>query len=517
METEVLRMEHITKVYPNGVVANSDINFSVCRGEIHALSGENGAGKSTLMKILFGEERATDGTIYIDGRKCVISSATDAILHGIGMVHQHFMLVPSLTVVENMILGMEPRKGLKIDRKKAYDSVAEIAKKYNLDVPLDTQVQDLTVGKKQKVEILKTLLQGAKLLILDEPTAVLTPQETSELFSELIRLKEDGYTIIFISHKLNEVRAICDRITIIRHGRTMGVFRVPEISEEEISRLMVGRDVVLHQEKPPSVKGERVIEVQNLSVCNALGQLCLNNVSFNAYRGEIVGVAGIEGNGQTELVEALCRNAEYREGKIKLLGTDIRGFSIRQLRKLRVSHIPEDRMTVGIAPNLSITENALADKSDEPRFRTRFGLLRRRNVKQYGAETVKRYQVLCKSPDHSISGLSGGNIQKVVVARELSSDPEIVIANQPTRGVDVGAAEFIRKELLELRSSGKCVLLVSSDLNELLGLSDRLLVLCGGSIVACFPDASSVTEEALGRYMLGIDRQTEIQITEAAR
>lgn len=514
---EALRMEHITKVYSNGVMANSDINFSVEQGEIHALSGENGAGKSTMMKMLFGEEQPTRGDIYINGKKTSITSPTRAIQLGIGMVHQHFMLVPSLSVVENMILGMEPTKGIVIDRKLAERRVAEISEKYNLSVPPHAKIKNLTVGQKQKVEILKALLHGARVLILDEPTAVLTPQETRELFCELKILKNDGYTIIFISHKLNEVRELCDRITIIRHGRTMGVYPVSEVSEEEISRLMVGRDVVLQIEKSPAHLGETVIDIQNLTVSDSQGRRCLDSISFCAKRGEVFGVAGVEGNGQTELVEILSRNRNFGSGSVRILGENIQNLSITKLRMLRVSHIPEDRMTVGIAGGLSITENAMADKSGSREFCNRVGLLRRENIRKYGMQMVERYRVLCRNPDVSVSSLSGGNIQKVVLARELSSNPELVIADQPTRGVDVGAQEFIRKELLELRDLGKCVFLVSSDLNELLGMADRLIVLCGGKISAYFQDTSQVSEEDLGRYMLGIDRQSDEKIGEAAR
>ena len=515
--TEILRMEHIRKVYPNGVVANSDITFAVNQGEIHALSGENGAGKTTLMKMLFGEEQPTRGDIYINGQKVAITSSAAAIRMGIGMVHQHFMLVPSLTVIENMILGMEPRRGLVIDRKLAERQVAEISEKYNLLVPPHAKVQDLSVGQKQKVEILKALLHGAKIMILDEPTAVLTPQETRELFHELKILRGSGYTIIFISHKLNEVRELCDRITIIRRGRTMGVYTVKDVDEEQISHLMVGRDVALYLDKKPSRPGEPAIEVEKLTVRNVLGQKKLDGVSFRAKRGEVFGVAGVEGNGQTELVEALSRNQDFQEGTIRILGKDIRGMSIRQLRGWKVSHIPEDRMTTGIAGSLSITENAMADKSCDPEFIGWGTLLRRKNIKSYGQRMVERYNIFCKDPDEAVSSLSGGNIQKVVLARELSSHPEVIIADQPTRGVDVGATEFIRRELLQLRDEGKCVFLVSSDLNELLGLADRLIVLYGGRITAYFPDTSSITEDDVGRYMLGVNQQSDQEIAEVAK
>ena len=517
MPAEALRMEHITKVYPNGVVANNGIDFCVNVGEIHALSGENGAGKSTLMKLLFGEEQPTRGRIYVGGKQVQITSPTEAIRLGIGMVHQHFMLVPSLSVVENMILGLEPTKGPVIDRKLAEQRVVEISEKYNLNVPPHAKIRELSVGQKQKVEILKALLHGAKILILDEPTAVLTPQETRELFQELKELRNDGYTIIFISHKLGEVRELCDRITVIRRGRTMGVYNIADVDEAQISRLMVGRDVVLRIEKQPAKPGEGVVQVSHLTACNTLGQKRLDDVSFCARRGEIFGVAGVEGNGQSELVELLSGNRAPNGGTVQLLGQDIQGLTPGQVRALKVSYIPEDRMTVGMAATLSITENAMADKSASPRFVTKLGLLRRKNIQEYGAEMAREYQVLCKSPDVAIGSLSGGNMQKVVLARELSSAPEVVIADQPTRGVDVGASEFIRRQLLKLRDDGKCVFLVSSDLNELLGLADRLIVLCGGKIAAYFSDTATVTEEELGRYMLGIERQTDEQIAEVAK
>lgn len=517
MQNEALRMENITKVYPNGVVANKDIMFSARKGEIHALSGENGAGKSTLMKILFGEEEPTRGSIFVNRNKVNITSSAVAIRLGIGMVHQHFMLVPSLSVIENMVLGVEPKKGIFLDKKLAEKKVIEISEKYNLLVPPHAKIHDLTVGQKQKVEILKALLHGARILILDEPTAVLTPQETRELFVELKMLREDGYTIVFISHKLNEVKELCDRITIIRHGQTMGVFDVDKVSEAEISRLMVGRDVVLNIEKQAASAGATALEVRDLVVADNYGKPIVNGISYNCHNGEIFGVAGVEGNGQSELVEVLSGIRPMRSGSVKMNGKEIAGMSITRLRSNKVCHIPEDRMTVGIAADLSISENMLADKTADRRFFSKLGLLKRNEIKKYGREMIERYQISCQSADVPVSSLSGGNIQKVVLARELSGDPEIIVANQPTRGVDVGASEFIRKELIALRDNGKCVFLVSSDLNELLGLSDKLIVLYNGKITAFFSDVSRLSEETLGRYMLGIDSQSEEQIREAAQ
>lgn len=513
---EALRMEHITKVYPNGVMANKDVTLCVNQGEIHALSGENGAGKSTLMKILFGEEQATRGDIYVNGEQVNITSPMAAIKLGIGMVHQHFMLVDSLTAMENMILGIEPTKGgVFIDRKLAEQQVLEVSKKYNLIIDPKKKVRDLTVGQKQKLEILKALLRGAKILILDEPTAVLTPQETRELFEELKALRENGYTIIFISHKLGEVRELCDRITIIRRGVTMGVHNIADVSEKEISRLMVGRDVILKVEKKPAKPGEVALRVNQLRIVNNEGRDAVKDISFVARRGEIVGVAGVEGNGQAELVHALTGLGGFQAGSIEILGAEIKNKTIRELRDLKVSHIPEDRMTIGLAPTLSITENMLADKIDDKQF-TSAGMLKRGAVKHYGNDMVQAYGIFTKSPDVAITSLSGGNIQKAVLARELSSNPEIIVADQPTRGVDVGATEFIRKTLIQMRDAGKTVFLISSDLNEILGLSDRLLVFFEGEIAAYFPDASIVTEEELGRYMLGIDLMSKEQIKGAA-
>lgn len=512
MAEEALRMEHIVKVYPNGVMANKDVTLAVNKGEIHALSGENGAGKSTLMKILFGEEQPTRGTIYINGRKVHITSPAVAIQHGIGMVHQHFMLMESLSALDNIILGIEPRKGLMIDRKRAEREVLELSRKYNMQIDPRARVGDLTVGQKQKIEILKTLLRGAKILIMDEPTAVLTPQETHELFVELKNLKEAGYTIIFISHKLEEVCEICDRITIIRRGETMGVHSICDVTQEDISRLMVGRDVALSLEKAPPKPGEVTIRVRNLVVRGNEGNNAVDGISFSARAGEIIGVAGVEGNGQSQLVEALTGLRSYQGGSIQLLGKEIAGWSIRRIRSQKVSHIPEDRMSIGVAPNLSITENMLADKAEDIRFSSRFGLMKQASIRAYGGDMVEQYGIFTKSPDVPIGSLSGGNIQKVVLARELSSDPQIIIADQPTRGVDVGASEFIRQTLIHMRDARRTIFLVSSDLNEVIGLSDRLMVLFEGKITAFFSEMDQVTEELLGRYMLGIDRQTTEEV-----
>ena len=511
---EALLMKNIVKVYSNGVMANKDVTLCVNQGEIHALSGENGAGKSTLMKILFGEEQPTSGEIFVNGEKVNITNPQMAIGLGIGMVHQHFMLVPSLSVTENMILGVEPTKGVFIDTAYAKKQVEEIGKKYNLYVDPDKKVADLTVGQKQKVEILKALFRGAKILILDEPTAVLTPQETAELFEELKHLRENGYTIIFISHKLNEVKELCDRITIIRRGVTMGVHNVAEVSEEDISRLMVGRDVVLNIDKEPAQPGKPLLKVKDVKIVDEFGAVHVDGVSFTLREGEILGIAGVEGNGQTQLIDAITGMGHVSSGTIELEGKNIAGLSVRKNRDMKMAHIPEDRMTSGVAANLSITENIIADKLNWKQF-AKFGIMKRKQIRAYGEQMVKDYQILCKNQDVEIGSLSGGNIQKGVVARELSGDPIVVITNQPTRGVDVGASEFIRQQLINIRDQKKGVLLITSDLNEVLGLSDSLIVMYEGKIVAYISDVSSMTESELGTYMLGIQKQTEEQIKEA--
>lgn len=512
-QSEALRMENIVKIYPNGVVANNGIDFSINFGEIHALSGENGAGKSTLMKIIFGEEQPTSGDIYIKGKKTAITSSQLAIKLGIGMVHQHFMLVSSLTVAENVILGSELKKGLLINSKEAIKKVGEIGEKFNMKIDPTKKISDLTVGQKQKVEILKALYRGAQILILDEPTAVLTPQETTELFEELKRLRDSGYTIIFISHKLNEVKELCDRITIIRHGKSMGVYNVKDVSEQDISNLMVGRDVVLSIEKTSAKPGKPVLQVRDLTILSDMGKPAVNKLSFTLREGEILGIAGVEGNGQTELVGAINGLRKYNSGSIKICDRSIKNLGVGDIRALSVSHIPEDRMITGVAPNLSITENVLSDKISNLKF-SKYGFISKKKIKEYGLEMVKQYKIICKNPDVSINSLSGGNIQKGVLARELSNDPKLIVADQPTRGVDVGATEFIHKRLIAMRDEGKAVLLISSDLNEILGLSDSIIVFHEGEIAAYFKDASKITELQLGGYMLGIDKQSNEEIKE---
>lgn len=506
-EQLAIEMVNVTKVYPNGVMANKDVDFKVRKGEIHALMGENGAGKSTLVKMLFGLEEPTEGEIYVNGELVHFTSPHEAIAKGVGMVHQHFMLVPSLTVAENIVLGMVPKKsGVFIDFKEAVKITNEYSKKFNLYVDPYAKVVDIPVGMKQKVEILKALVRGAKILILDEPTAVLTTQETTELFVELKALKEQGFTIIFISHKLNEIMEITDRMTILKGGRSIDAFETKDSSPESISRAMVGRDVILGIEKDDAQPTEAILKVRNVSYVNEWNKKMLNDVSFSLRRGEILGIAGVEGNGQKELVDALFNFIDIDVGTIEFKGDSIVNLNQRELREKNISLVPEDRMLFGIAADASIRENILSDRSHYKEYNK--GALFDMNKITSDVDTlIKDYLVACKSQEQEVGMLSGGNIQKVVVAREFSSNPELIIADQPTRGIDVGATEFIRKKLVELSRSGIGVLLISADLNEVMELSDSLMVMSGGEIVAYFKDTKGLEDDQLGRYMLGLEKQ----------
>ena len=506
----VLQMLNIMKIYSNGVVANEDVTLELEKGEIHALLGENGAGKSTLMKVLFGIETPDQGKILLNGTEVTIKSPQDAISKGIGMVHQHFMLVPSLSVAENIILGVEPKKGVFIDFAKAVSEAEKIAKTYNFDIDVTAKVENIPVGVKQKVEILKALYRGADILILDEPTAVLTPQETSELFVQLKKLRENGHTIIFISHKLDEIKEICNRATIMRNGRSMGTYSVSEISTDDMSRLMVGREVAHSFEKNPPHLSDVVMRVRDLTVHNSQGVLKVDNLSFDLKGGEILGIAGVEGNGQSELIDTLNGINKKYKGTVEIKGTNTKGLTIKGIRNLKMAHIPEDRMVSGCASNLSILENMFSNQYDLPEYSGKM-LLKKKAITKRCDELIKEYLVKCKSNKQNVGMLSGGNIQKVIVAREFSNSPDIIIANQPTRGIDVGATEFIRRRLLEFRDAGCAVILVSADLNEIFSLSDRLAVMYKGKFAGLFTDVSAVTEEELGRYMLGLKHSEKLE------
>lgn len=515
MEAALLEARNITKIYPNGVAANRNVNFSVQEGEIHALAGENGAGKSTLMKILFGMEQPSEGELRLRGQRLVFASPLEAIAHGIGMVHQHFMLVPSFTVAQNIILGTEPRQGLKIDYAEAMKKTREISIKYNLTVDLEQKVENLSVGMKQKVEILKALYRNAQLLILDEPTAVLTPQETAEFFVQLRKLKEAGMTIIFISHKLKEVKEICDRITIMRGGQDMGVYPVAEMSEQDISRRMVGRDVVLKYDKPPvAASADSVLAVRDLCCQDARGKKLLSDVNLAVRGGEILGVAGVDGNGQTQLVKAIMGELPVYGGRIEIGGRSVAGIGVKGVRGLGTAYIPEDRISEGTAGEASIADNLIAGCY----FRTEAGngwLLSVPKITKLARKWIEDFHILCSGESQKVQMLSGGNMQKVVVARECSAEPRLLIAEQPTRGVDVGSAQFIHQNILRLRQENTAILLISADLNEVMELSDRLIVMYNGEVAAYFADPSQVSEEELGLAMLGLQKQPAEEIRRA--
>ncbi len=505
---EALKMENITKIYPNGFVANKDITFSVQQGEIHALVGENGAGKTTLMKVLFGMEQPQDGKIYVNEKEVKISSPLEAISLGVGMVHQHFMLLPSMTVAQNVTLGMEPKKGGLVDAEKAVSMTQEMSDKYHFGLDARARVADLSVGLMQKVEILKALIRGAKVLILDEPTAVLTPQETRELFEQLKLLKKNGHSIIFISHKLEEVMELCSNVTVLRHGYCNGTHPIEELDPAKISRLMVGRDVVLKIDKPDPKPGKPVLEVRNLVCVDSDGKHAVDDVSLTIKSGEVVGIAGVEGNGQSFLSDAISGMIKYESGSVKLNGQEISAMKIRDIRDHGMSVIPEDRMTVGCVNDLSVRNNAIADRYYKKENMNGIFLNAKRQ-REITEEMIKEFEISCDSQDEAIRFLSGGNIQKVVVAREFTSGSNFVLANQPTRGVDVGTAEMIRKYLVrQSREKGIGSLLISADLNEILEVSDRLLVMRQGKIVAAFPKANVVDVDVLGEYMLGIKTMT---------
>ncbi len=504
---EVLRMENITKIYSNGFMANRDVNLVINEGEIHALVGENGAGKTTLMKILFGMENFQGGRILLDGKDANISSPLDAIAKGIGMVHQHFMQVPSLSVAENVTLGMEPAHGLVFDKKEAARITQDISDKYQLKVDAKERIADMGVGLRQKVEILKALVRKCRILILDEPTAVLTPQETQELFVQLKAMKQDGIAVIFISHKLEEVMSLCDRVTVLRHGHTVGSDVITALNPAKISRMMVGRDVVLEIQKEPPVPKENILKVEDLYYENAEGVMVVNGVSFGIRSGEIVGIAGVEGNGQNQVAELIAGMIHSLSGIISICGKKSNGKSVRKIREMGLAYISEDRMVYGCAPNLPIRENIMADRVYTKQFR-KFGVfLDTKKINQTIDGLIQEFEIACDDRGQPVRMLSGGNIQKVIVAREFTSGAKLILANQPTRGIDVGTTEMIRKTLVrKSRHDGVATLLVSSDLNEILEVSDRLLVMKDGKIVAHFPVAGKVTADELGEYMLGVRR-----------
>jgi ABC-type uncharacterized transport system ATPase subunit len=496
----VLELRGITKQFP-GVLANDHIDFDLRRGEVHALLGENGAGKSTLMSILYGLYTADSGEILLNGKPVAISSPRDAIELGIGMVHQHFMLIPVMTVTENIVLANEPvRAGVLLDEKAAEKRVAEVARTFKFAVDPHAKIENITVGQQQRVEIMKALYRNADIVILDEPTAVLTPQEAQELFEILGTLRREGISIIFISHKLNEVLEIADRISVLRRGKLVETIPREGATEAGLARSMVGREVLLRVEKKPAQPGDTLLSVEDLVVRDDRGLEAVRGLSFEVRAGEIVGIAGVDGNGQSELIDALTGLRHPATGRIRVGGEDLSHATARQALDAGMGHIPEDRHRRGLVLDFNLAENlVLHDYGKEP-F-SKLGWINPRRWFRWARGLLQEFDVRGGGPTTRGGSLSGGNQQKVVVAREVSRNPSVLIAAQPTRGLDVGAIEFVHRRLVEQRDAGKAVLLVSLELEEILSLSDRILVLYEGRFVAEFPP--DVSEEEVGIAMTG--------------
>jgi ABC-type uncharacterized transport system ATPase subunit len=498
-DAPLLELRGITKEFP-GVLANDQVDFELAKGEVHALLGENGAGKSTLMNILYGLYHPDEGEILLNGQTVRIGSPRDAIDLGIGMVHQHFMLIPVMTVAENIVLANEPSNGPFLDLAGAEKRVRELSTQFGLAVRPDARVDSISVGMQQRAEILKALYRGAEILILDEPTAVLTPQEAQELFAIIRSLQGEGKSIIFISHKLNEVLEIADRITVLRQGKHVDTVPRAGATQEGLARLMVGRDVVLRVEKPPAEPGETLLKVEDLYVRDIRDLEAVRGVSFEVKAGEIVGIAGVDGNGQTELIDAITGLRKPVSGRILVAGDDLTNEGARACLDVGVGHIPEDRQLRGLVLDFTLAENlALHDYREEPD--SRWGWLYPRRLVQRAVRLLKEFDVRGGRPQTLAATLSGGNQQKVVVAREVSRNPRVLVAAQPTRGLDVGAIEFVHRRLVTERDEGRAILLVSFELDEVLSLSDRILVLYEGRIVGEY--APGVSEEELGIAMTG--------------
>jgi simple sugar transport system ATP-binding protein len=503
-DAPLLELRGITKRFP-GVLANDDVNFDLRRGEVHALLGENGAGKSTLMNILYGLYTPDEGEILLEGRPIELGSTKAAIEHGIGMVHQHFMLIPVMTVAENIVLAIEPRKDVVLlDYDAARKRVRELSERYGLAVDPDARVDRTTVGQQQRVEILKALYRGAEILILDEPTAVLTPQEAQELFEILRALKEQGKSIIFISHKLNEVLDIADRITTLRRGVVVGTIPAEGATEEGLARMMVGREVLLRVDKPPAKPGPPLLEVENLKVIDDRGLETVRDVSFTVRGGEILGLAGVDANGQSELIDAIAGLRHVAAGRVVVDGKDLTKATAKRALDSGVGHIPEDRHRRGLVLPFTLTENLALSSFRRPP-NSRGGFLNLRAMLSRARKLLREFDVRGGTPTTPAFALSGGNQQKVVLAREIDGNPKVLIAAQPTRGLDVGAIEFVHRRLIEQRDAGRAVFLVSLELEEILSLSDRILVIYEGRIVGEFPPTA--TEEELGLAMTGGGRE----------
>jgi len=496
-----LELRGITKQF-GSLVANDDINFKVEAGEIHAILGENGAGKSTLMNIVYGLLAPDKGQILVDGQEIKIKSPLDALAAGIGMVHQHFMLIPVFTVAENIVLGHEKtnRVGL-LDLATAREEIIRVSKEFNFEVDPDALIEDLPVGIQQRVEIIRALIYNSKILILDEPTAVLTPQETDELLANMKKLRDSGRSIVFITHKLREVKAVADRISIIRRGKVVGTVK-PSASQEEMASLMVGRPVDLTVNKADGKPGKTILEMVDLNVLDPSGRALASKINLTVSAGEVVAVAGVQGNGQSELAEAIIGLREHLTGSIKLSGNELIGRSVDQCLKAGIAYVPESRELDGLISSFSITENLILDTHSEAPYAKGI-FYKPAMAHQVALERIKEFDIRAQSANDPASSLSGGNKQKVFLARELSRPVELVVVCQPTRGLDVGSIEFVHQRLISERDSGRAVLLFSTELDEVFALADRIAIMYRGEIIAILP--ASASREEVGLYMAGID------------
>ncbi|WP_077309464.1 ABC transporter ATP-binding protein [Terribacillus halophilus] len=506
MENYVIEMLNIRKEFP-GIVANDNITLQVKKGEIHALLGENGAGKSTLMNVLFGLYQPEKGEIRVDGKQVAINDPNVANRLGIGMVHQHFMLIDTFTVAQNIVLGSEPKKGLKIDMKKAVREVQELSDRYGLQVDATAKISDISVGMQQRVEILKTLYRGANVVILDEPTAVLTPQEIKELIVILRTLVKEGKSIILITHKLKEIMEVCDRCTVIRKGQGIGTVEVSETNPNDLASLMVGREIHFSTDKKAAEPKETILSIEGLTVQDSRHVDMVKALNLNIRAGEIVGIAGVDGNGQTELIEAITGLRKKSAGKVTLKNQDITNMPVRAITESGVGHIPQDRHKLGLVLDFSVGENIVLQTYYQKPY-SKGGILSFKRIFDKAKALIEEYDV--RTPSHltKARALSGGNQQKAIIGREIDRNPDLLIAAQPTRGLDVGAIEFIHKRLIEQRDQGKAVLLVSFELDEILNVSDRIAVMFDGKIIATV-DPKETNEQELGLLMAGSKLEKE--------
>jgi len=502
MDAIVLQAKNISKHFP-GVLANDHINFDLRKGEIHTLLGENGAGKTTLMNILDGIYYPDEGEIYLNGKRVDIRSPFEATKNGIGMIHQHFMLVDTLSVLENVVLGLESQ-GFYLDKKNISEKIAKISKKYNLDINPYAKIWQLSVGEQQRVEIIKTLFRGAKVLIMDEPTAVLTPQETDALFKILRRMIKEDKSIIFISHKLDEVMKISDRITVLRKGKLVGTVDKKEIKQKELAKMMVGREVLFRLDRNPMNRKGEILKIEDLETHNDKGIKILKGINFSIHGGEIFGLAGVSGNGQKELAEVIVGLRRAIAGKVYIKGEEVTNLCPKAITKEGTNYIPPDRLKVGLVPNLNTVENAILRRYDrEPISRGIF--LNYEEAAKYTRELIKQFNIMVPRENVPVKFLSGGNLQKLILAREIREEPALLIAVHPSRGLDVGATEFIRKKLLEERDQGVAILLISEDLEELLMISDRIGVIYEGEIEGIV-DIDSADINEIGLMMAGVQK-----------